>query len=319
MKNRGKYRLCFSSKTFFLLCFMFVYWPFSFGQSSITNLKNEYASSLFVLEDYNLSAIQFNKNIDSTFNLIPYSVFAVIANSKIKNTEYRDKWAEKLIKNDYRRSFINYLNNVDISQLEKIEILKVLDSIYLKNIGKIIKETDFELEDRITEMLNLDQFVRKNAIEEEIWGMIDSQYIFSGVMDLMLSDIDGSHLSRESKFALAIILLHQADYIEQFNKMCDLELIEKMLYKNIISPIDYAKIYNRNCEARKVKIKYGIDYANGHFNSIVDFDLAETNKNRLKIGLCELQFDFRNLNQLMEDKNEIKAQILERLKKLNDQ
>ena len=225
-------------------------------------------------------------------------------------------YAKRLVWENYKNNYSKIINAINISENDRNEILKIIDSIFFNEIGYVIKNTDFELEDKISSLIAVDQYFRVNY-DPNFFEVIDSQYIFAGMMDLMLTDNDLSHLSKEGKASIFVILLHQSDYIEQFNKMCDLDLIEKMLNENVISPIEYAVLYDRNSVFINEKMKYGTLYTWGYYKSWEGFDLEEINTNRLKIGLCELQYDYRNAIPIIDDKNEMKKQILERLNALN--
>ncbi|MEZ4908081.1 MAG: hypothetical protein R2771_10705 [Saprospiraceae bacterium] len=310
MKNQEKLHSYYLNKLVFIIVFISWFCFVVEAQNLKPNIEVEYANTLVSLEEYEKSSEIFNENINYSYP--PNISYAVLANYKVRNFEYMDLWAKKLIANFYKNEYKHQFYNLSISENERDEIFMRLDSIFYNEIGNIIKTTDFEMEDKISSLLSVDQYFRIN-LDFNIVGILDSQYIFSDMMDLMLSELEGNKLKLQSKFAILIILIHQASYNENFKKMCDLNLIEKMLKENVITPYDYACIYDRNSLIKNEKMKYGTLYTWNYYQSLEGFNLEEINKNRLSIGLCELQFDYRNPIPLIEDSNEMKQQILTRL------
>ncbi|MCB9328283.1 MAG: hypothetical protein H6572_06310 [Lewinellaceae bacterium] len=311
MRNQEKFHSSFLSKILYIIILNIWSGSSVEAQNLKPNIEIEYANTLASLGEYSQSSEIFNKNIEYLYH--PNIAFAVLANYKVGNYKFMDLWAKQLIANHYKNKYKDNFYTFDLTENERDEIFSRLNSIFDKEIGLIVKSTDFELENKISSLLSVDQYFRAN-FNSDIQIELDSEYIFSDIIDLMLTDIDGEALSFHSKFAINIILLHQSDYINQFNKMCDLELIEKMLKKSVLKPYEYACIYDRNSLAKNKKMKYGTLYTEGYYQSLEGFDLEEINKNRLSIGLCELQYDYRNQIPIIQDEILMKQEILERLK-----
>lgn len=247
-------------------------------------LKINEADSLYVIGNYkrshDLLDSLFTKfepaNIDSNHEYGSYLMSCVAVNDTIN------------IKKKIAYSYKNYgAMHIPIDPIENHIYLQNIykqDSLYfLKQRNKYLKKIDYDLIEKLSEMVKLDQnYSRENAIENHkndsvnrtrlkdiIKKNIYPNYYVVGYFEPGLNDYA----------QINVLLLHQ-DKATVFKY---LPIIEDAIKKGKCSPIDYAVIYD------KCILVYGTENEKQKYNSLGSDSKKETHSivkiNRKNIGL----------------------------------
>jgi|GEM_PF-4190557 len=275
-----------------------------FGQKISKGLDVELAHVLFVTKDFASAAKIYNNNKESCKEW-PHETFkAALANFMINDKVNYFFWLKKQI------DFFPKINRDEdfglIPHEFKSIIRKDIDSMYLKSDFFI--NLNIELFEEISNLNYLDQFIRIHTNYIGDYENLDSVFIFNELKLLLSKDITFENIGA-ARLDIDVMLTHQAHY-SNFNHFVDEGIIDKLIEMNVLTQLNYAFMKEIYADIHSGQSKYGLFYLYGR--DTLPSDVININYERNKIGLLDLDLDYRNLRT----KKPVNTSKLERIKKL---